>query len=45
MEKWMLEMVGIGTYATRKAPGYHQAKRNEEVVGLPHQNIAATHQV
>lgn len=41
----MLEMVGVGTYAIKKSPGYHQSKRNEEVAGVPHQTIDASHQV
>jgi hypothetical protein len=39
MDVGMLEMVGCGTFQVKGAPGYHQALRNQEVAGVPHQDI------
>jgi hypothetical protein len=45
MDIGMLVMAGCGTFAVKGAPGYHQALRNREVAGIPHQDIPTHNQV
>ena len=45
MDTGMLEMLSCGTYTVKGAPGYHQAMRNQEVMGVQHQTIPVHNQV